>query len=241
LIYKEAQPQIDLIEGEIAVNDYSDMSYMDAFEAMFEKVSREYPFTEEKDIDWDALRQEFAPRVASADNSADYYRALRDFTYEIPDAHVGITFDPDVFYDEAGGSFGMVLKELSDGRVIVTEIIPDMPAEEVGIQVGAEILTWDGVPVLEALSSIEPYLGPYSTEHHKRLEQAIFLTRMPPGTRITIAYQNPEDSQPRETTMRAVVDYESLFAALPVFNLDELSMPVEGEVLDESGLGYIAS
>ena len=39
--------------------------------------------------------------------------------------------------------------------------------------------------------------------------------------------------------MSAVVDYESLFAALPFFNLDELILPVEGEVLDESGLGYI--
>ena len=238
-IYKETQPQIDLIEGEIAVNDYSDMSYTDAFEAMFEKVSREYPFSEEKDIDWDFLRQEFVPQVASADNSADYYRALRDFTYEIPDAHVGITFDPDVFYDEAGGSFGMVLKELSDGRVIVTEIIPDTPAEDGGIQIGAEILTWDGLPVLEALDSVEPYIGPYSTEHHKRVEQAIFLTRQPPGTRITISFQNPEDSQTQEVTMRAEVDYESLYAALPVFDLDELSTPVEGEVLDGSGLGYI--
>ena len=39
--------------------------------------------------------------------------------------------------------------------------------------------------------------------------------------------------------MDAAVDYESLFAALPFFNLDELIMPVEGQVLDDSGLGYI--
>ncbi len=236
---KESQPQIDLIEGEVAVNDYSDMSYTDAFETMFEKVSREYPFTEEKDINWDALHQDFAPRVSSADNGDDYYSTLRDFTYRIPDAHVGITFNPDVFYEEQGGSFGLVLKELSDGRMIVIEVIPDSPGAEEGIQVGAEILTWDGEPVLEALSAVEPYLGPYSTEHHKRVEQPIFLTRMPPDTQVSVSYQNPEDTEPQEVSMDAAVDYESLFAALPFFNLDELIMPVEGQVLDDSGLGYI--
>ena len=223
----------------MAVNDYSDMSYTDAFEAMFEKVSREYPFTEEKDIDWDALHLEFTPLVASAEDSADYYRALRDFTYEIPDAHVGINFDPDVFFEEQGGSFGLVLKELSDGRVIVIEVLPDTPAADESIQVGAEILTWDGVSVLEAISAVEPYLGPYSTEHHRRVEQPIFLTRVPPETRVSISYQNSEDTEPQEVSMSAAVDYESLFAALPFFNLDELIMPVEGEVLDDSGLGYI--
>ena len=239
ITYKESQPKIDLIEGEVAVNDYSDMSYTDAFEAMFEKVSREYPFTEEKDIDWDALHLEFTPLVASAEDSADYYRALRDFTYEIPDAHVGINFDPDVFFEEQGGSFGLVLKELSDGRVIVIEVLPDTPAADESIQVGAEILTWDGVSVLEAISAVEPYLGPYSTEHHRRVEQPIFLTRVPPETRVSISYQNSEDTEPQEVSMSAAVDYESLFAALPFFNLDELIMPVEGEVLDDSGLGYI--
>ena len=49
--YKEARTYIQLNEGEIAVNDLSGLSYVDAFESLFQKVSREYPFTEEKQID----------------------------------------------------------------------------------------------------------------------------------------------------------------------------------------------
>src|SRR5688572_27866012 len=42
-ITKEARPQITLYEGEdLAVNDYSAMSYEEAFNAFFEKASREY-------------------------------------------------------------------------------------------------------------------------------------------------------------------------------------------------------
>ena len=238
-IYKEAQPVIDLIEGEIAVNDLSDLSYEEAFDALFEKVSREYPFTAEKHVDWDALYAEFAPRVASARNDEDFYRAIRDFGYAIPDGHIGLTINPDVFFLEHGGSFGMVLTELSDGRVIVTSVLPDMPAAEAGIKVGAEIIEWDGVPVGEAISRVQPYFGTRSTPHHNRVEQVAFLTRVPPDTRVEITFRNPGEGSPETETLRAIVEYESLFQALPYFSEDEFALPVEGEVLDESGLGYI--
>ena len=107
---KEVEPNITLLEGEIAVNDYSDLNYEDAFDAMFEKVAREYPFTEDKGIDWDALYEEFAPQVESARSDAAFYRAMQAFSLAIPDGHVGISFDPEAFYDCCGGGFGMVLR-----------------------------------------------------------------------------------------------------------------------------------
>ena len=57
--YKEAQPKITLNEGVVAVSDFSTMSYPDAFTAMFDKVSVEYPFTAEKKMDWPALKAKF--------------------------------------------------------------------------------------------------------------------------------------------------------------------------------------
>src|SRR3990172_8381529 len=71
-----------------------------------------------KGVDWQALHDTFSPRFASASSFADYYRALKDFTLAIPDGHIGVSFDPDVFFTDFGGSFGVVLAELSDGRVI---------------------------------------------------------------------------------------------------------------------------
>ena len=238
-ITKEAKPEIDLNEGDLAVTDLSKMSYSDAFEALFNKASKEYPFTQEKGIDWKALHDEFAPRVASAQSADDFYRALRDFTYAIPDAHVGLSFNADVFYQERGGSFGLVLTELSDSRVIVTNVIPGTPGAEAGIQTGAEIITWDNLPVKEAISQVNPYFGPFSTEVAKRLEQVVFLTRVPPDTKVSIEYQNPDVSQPREVTLQATVEYQSLFDAMPDFSIDQLAPPDEGRILEGSGLGYI--
>jgi C-terminal processing protease CtpA/Prc len=238
-VYKESQPNLSLNEGVSEVNDYSEMNYVDSFQALFEKVSREYPFTDDKGINWQALNDQFAPSVAQAKNKEDYYRALRDLTYSIPDGHVNVSINPDVFYEERGGGFGLVLAELSDGRVIVTEVLPNTPGEKAGIKPGAEILTWNNKPVKQAIEETIPYFGPYSTDHTKHLEQANFLTRVPPGSKIDVQYKNPGDLSERKISMSAEVEYESLFRTIPVFNQDELAIPLEGKVLDDSGLGYI--
>lgn len=238
-IYKEARPEITLHEGVGAVNDYSKMSYTDAFEALFTKAMREYPFTTEKGIDWQALYEQFGPRVANAKNPNDFYRAIQDFTYQIPDAHVGMTFNAEVFFEERGGSFGLVLAELSDNRVIVTQVLPETPGDRAGIKVGAEIVTWDQQPVTEAINHVVPYLGPYSTEHSRRLGQVLFLTRVPPGTRVQISFRNPGEMSIQDVNLEAEVEYESLFQALAGPDENILELPVEGSVLESSGLGYI--
>jgi C-terminal processing protease CtpA/Prc len=121
----------------------------------------------------------------------------------------------------------------------VTQVLPGTPADEAGIRPGAEILEWDGKPVSDALDSVEPDFGPYSTYQHKRLEQLVFLTRVPEDTRVEIVYRNPYSSDSEQVRLTAVIDYDSLFAALPAFQRDEIALPVEGEVLNGSGLGYI--
>jgi hypothetical protein len=55
---KTSRPAITLHEGDVAVNDFSDLSYADAFEAVqrFEGI----PITQEKQLDWSDLYDRFA-------------------------------------------------------------------------------------------------------------------------------------------------------------------------------------
>ncbi len=240
--YKEARPSLTLHEGDLAVNDYSDLGYAEAFDALFEKVRREYPFTADKGIDWDALYDEFAPQIADARDDEAFFWTIKRFSLAIPDGHVGIGYNDMVgrlFYENYGGSFGLILAELSDGRVLVKDVLPGTPAEDAEIRVGAEIQAWDGVPITEAISKVEPFFGPYSTEQAKRPEQLVFLTRVPPGRTVEITFKNPDDSAPQTKQLTADVEYDSLFAWIPSFAQDELALPIEAEVLDDSGLGYI--
>jgi len=237
--YRERQPELTLTEGEVAVNDFSDMEYKEAFDAFFDKASREYPFTEQKNIDWDALYDQFGPLVDEASSSKEYYQAVHDFTLAIPDGHVGVgSFNADVFYPQYGGGVGLVVEELSDGTILVTKVLPGYAGEENGIERGAEILSWNNQPAGQALDSVEPFFGPYSTDHHRREGQMAFFPRTAIGSSIEVEYQNP-GQEPATTTLQAEVEVESLIAALDDQDIDPFALPVEGEVLDESGMGYI--
>ena len=240
--YKEARPHLILHEGDIAVNDFSEMNYSEAFDALFDKVSREYPFTTEKDIDWQVLYDTYAPRFEDVNDEEEFFWAIKDFSQEIDDGHVGIGFNDligQIFFENYGGSFGMILSEIDAPYVIVTGILPDSPAENAGIEVGAEIWEWNGQPISDAISMVEPFFGPYSTEHHKRFEQLVFLTRVPPGDQVEISFKNPGSNDLKQEVLDSIVEYDSLFQWIPSFQSDELALPIEAEVLDGSGLGYI--
>ena len=237
-VYKEANPQMTLIEGEGAVNDYSAMTPGEAFDAMFAKVSVEYPFTADKNIDWQALYDKYAPMVSAANSEDSLYRALHDFANDIPDSHVGVSFNLQVYYEEQGGSFGMVLAELVDDRVVVSKVFPNYAAAQAGIEPGAEIISWDGQPVQTALDAVDPYLGPFSTAHSRRLGQLLSLTRMPVGKSVEVSFKNPGGGQETDFLL-ADVDYDSLRESLGYNEQDLMELtPIEAMILD-SGVGYI--
>ncbi|MEZ4646797.1 MAG: hypothetical protein R3E31_29410 [Chloroflexota bacterium] len=52
-----------------------------------------------------------------------YLRALRDFSWSIPDGHVAGPFLQDEFSHNAVGGIGMAVRELDDGRVIANFIL----------------------------------------------------------------------------------------------------------------------
>jgi carboxyl-terminal processing protease len=132
----------------------------------------------------------------------------------------------------------MRLAELSDGRVIVIEVFPGFGAEQAGIVPGAEIMDWEGQPVSEALENVTPYFAPYSTLHAERQDKLVYLHRYPVGTEVEFSFQNPGESV-ETVTMTAEFEVDSWFASLTDFAFDELSLPIEAEILDDSGIGYI--
>jgi carboxyl-terminal processing protease len=113
----------------LAPANYSYMDWSAAFDAMHAKVSREYPFGEWKDIDWNALHREYAPRIAAAEashNTRAYYLALRSYASSVPDGHVWLEGDDLGLQKHAiGGGYGLNVIGLDDGRVIVSQVQPD--------------------------------------------------------------------------------------------------------------------
>jgi C-terminal processing protease CtpA/Prc len=229
---------------DIAVKDFSNLSFSEAFDKMFEIARKEYAFNgiEGKQPDWDKLYAELSPRVKEAEQKRDvraYYAALRDFTYAFKDGHVGLSSDlrRQEFREIAGSGYGFTIRELDDGSVIVTYITEDGPAQKAGIKVGAEITEFNGMPIDEAISKVLPFEAPYSTDFGLRTAQALYLLRAPAGTKAEVTFINPGDKA-KTITLQAIQEFDSFLAGWPFDDADPDVLPVEYRTL-ETQIGYI--
>lgn len=235
---------IDLVEPENSAQvDFSELPVTEAFDEMVEKFRNEYAFTENKNLDWDALAAEYRPRFEEAEreNSIDLYdAALRDFLWEIPDGHINFQFLPQTFaqYQEVvTGGVGLAIGETSDSTVIVTFVLDGSPADAAGIQPGAEIISWNGVPIAEALVDQTLILAPFSTPHVERLNQLRQRTRVPVGQAVVVEFVPANGGDTQEVTLEGIEEDESWNSGAFAPTANGFEIPVEYELLP-SGYAY---
>lgn len=243
---RAARQIIDLYEPEeAAINDFSDLGYAEAFRAMVELFRAEYAYTELYDLDWDDLFETYSPRFAEAEeteDSAAYALAMRDFIWEIPDGHVGMPLDAisDLFREETDGGLGIALSELDDERIVVSYMLDGGPAANAGMELGAEILAWDGGTVEEALAREFVWAHQaLSTDHTLRLQQLRYITRFPLGSEVDVTFRNPESEEEQTATMGVISERASFSHSSFFSGVEGWELPVEFEILP-SGYGYVA-
>jgi carboxyl-terminal processing protease len=239
-------PLVDKINFPRTV-DLSTSSWTDAFTTLNTVLSKEYPFTHWRHIDWHQLYIKYSPKIAEAEqrNDFDAFRqVLREYIYSFPDGHVQIhgRFD-DLRYREIGGAFGFALTPLDDGRVVSYMVMDDSPATKAGIQPGAEILALDGKSIKDAARAVSVIWTrkPVSTAAQRRIEQFRYLSRAPVGTSLNVTFKNPNDHTARTATLTAVDDHFVYLdqSQLPGPIPEQRRQLFVHKVLD-SGIGYIA-
>ncbi len=239
---KEQISEIILYEGDVAINDLSDLSYTEAFNALWSKASIEYPFTELKSIDWQNLYDRFAPQVANAEALSDpqlWYIAMRNFAWSIPDGHIGLGGnDGGLFQKEAGGGLGLGMTELSDGRVLVSYVDDSGSAAEAGLKQGDQVISYNNVPIRKALKSVTPLNGPFSTDHILKLERYRYITRGEVGETATIQWKDSTGIEKQESIVLRS-ERNSLAATSLYADFDRNAPPIEYEIIDDNGIGYI--
>ena len=245
-VTREASANFTLYEPrDVALKDFSSQSYSSAFDSMFEIVRKEYAFNgvPGKSPDWDALYAEISPRVKEAEKNRDaqaYFLALRDFTWAFKDGHVNLNggqVEAQVFGAATEAGYGFAVRELDDGRVIVTYILPQGPAVAAGIQLGAQITEFNGVPISQAIDAAEAWSAPFSMESSARYQRSRYLTRAPLGSQATVTFVNPGGAS-QTATMQALAERESFAVTSFFLGFDLRAMPVEYKIL-ESGVGYV--
>ncbi|HPJ47543.1 MAG TPA: S41 family peptidase [Synergistales bacterium] len=241
--------------------DFTGLNWTVAFRQAHQKLSKEYAFTEWKGIDWDYLYEHFFPQVELASAAGDertFYLLLRQYVFSIPDGHMALVSEKlDVpaalAREEAGGGFGLSVAELDNTRVIAAAVVPGGQAALGGIEPGAEIITWNCLPIGTAISGVAvdsiPYRtlwthsfadteSPQATSENHRLEQAKLLVRGPVGSKATLVFRNPDTDNLQVAILTAMEDNGATFDLL---DLGERLVPsdmIDFWMLPE-GYGYI--
>ncbi|UYO64092.1 S41 family peptidase [Acetobacterium wieringae] len=175
-----------------ATNDFSDLSWTAAFEALHETLAQEYAFTEWKGIDWDSLYDTYAPQIAAAQSSQDfkgYYLTLRAYLNEIPDGHVRVNNLKEIDDLFIGGGYGLALANSSDHNIIISWVDPASQAFAAGLRPGTEVVSWNGQPIRTALDQTETLLcGTSATTEYLNLKKLAYLVRAPIGQPVEIGY-----------------------------------------------------
>lgn len=246
-VIRDPRVEFTLYEpDDAAIKDFSELSYKEAFDKMFEIVRKEYAFNgiDDKQPDWDQLYADLAPKVdaAAANRDAEaYYQALREFTLAFKDGHVSVDggeISQRLLGQQFAGGYGFAVRELTDGRVMVVHVVAGGPAEEAGMQVGAVISQFKGQPISEAIQAVQPPSAPHSTPSNQRLEQVRYLVRDALGAKTSVTFTNPEASAATTAELEAVQEQESIGVTSPYRNVDPNGLPVEYVVANER-VGYV--
>lgn len=106
-------------------------------------------------IDWDKEYLDYLNLINQTKSTAEYYKLLIKFYASLKDGHTNVYFPKeltDSFYSRPP-----FRTELIENRVFVTDIFSDT-LQTMGIEKGLEILSINGVPILDyAKNNVEPY------------------------------------------------------------------------------------
>ncbi len=244
-VIRDQQAEMTFYEpADIAVKDYSQLSYKEAFDKMFEKIRKEYAFNgiPGKFPNWDNLYAQLAPQVDAAQKAGDsyaYFLALRALAMTFRDGHVnldGADNQQKFNQENVFGGYGFAIRELSDGQVVVVFIKPGSPADLAGMKVGAQVTEFNGLPIADAIGKALPFT-PQSTDYGLRYEQTVMLTRGPVGATASVTFINPNQSSKR-VSLVSIFELDSLYATYMGGERDSNVLPAEYKVLPEN-IGYI--
>ncbi len=246
-VYVFAIGQNNIINNQInrSYYDFSELSFIGAYDSMHATLALRYPFTEWKAIDWEVKNINTRPKIIDALITSDtlaFTSALFEYLYQIPDGHIELSGVSEQYkYQTVGGTYGFNMMKIDDGSVVVTYIPEESPAYIAGLRTNDRILKWNGVDIDEVGNKeYLNYFRNYATEEGRTYSRYLMLGRDSIGKVSEISYQNYQTREETTISLTAFDDSMELFligvynTASP--NFDSL---VTYTIL-ESNVGYLA-
>lgn len=174
--------------GNVTVGNYSKCTYEEAFRGIVADMKQHYCLSDWKEIDYDELEKRILPKVQQADATGDeasFYEALCEYRYYFYDWHLilltqnerGAAAEKTARERLAGYDHGFAMFTLDSGETVAVMVEENSDAYWYGIRFGTTIIKWNGIPIEEALASVQciyPDYG-FSVKENEDRVKAIFL------------------------------------------------------------------
>lgn len=197
---------------------YRAPDYVEDFQKGFDCMKEHYVLSDYKEIDWDALYEEYLPRFQDADrrhDAVDNSIVWQDFTHEFHDGHVAFMTSSEEIEKQAltkmsGNDYGLSLMTLENGKTVavnVDENIKDYmeSASDDMIHNGTEILSWDDMTMDEAKNQVAHRIMAFQDKDNEAFYSALLVAGLGKDS-VHVTYLN-DKGQEVETNLIAKDSY----------------------------------
>ncbi len=218
-VFRTSQPYLELSEPTYLTDvDLSTLSYEDAFLELLDNLEATYVFTDYRHVDWQSLRERYAPMAAQISTDYEFHELLEATLFSFRDGHLAIIGPgiPDWFW----GWVGMQVYPV-DSELMVVETYDVSPvAFSTNIVPGTVILTVNGQPAMEYFASVgrTVYSGGHETQDTWRRGSLAF--RGLPGTSYDLTYRLPDGTLASATVETEYIGEIENFASGSLAPLD---------------------
>lgn len=146
---------------------------LEIFEKLWSIINDNYIYEDFNGVDWAAVHDEYSPKITAAKDSEEFYNLLNEMIFLLNDEHSAFLNPREVEQEEIEfigenefvgiGVLTQSVFERQYATVLLT--FPNSPAEQAGIKAHDNILTVDGIPVIQGQeSNITKLRGPAGTK-----------------------------------------------------------------------------
>ncbi|WP_067147682.1 S41 family peptidase [Pseudotamlana agarivorans] len=228
--------------------DFSQMGLVEAYNALIDLLKERYAYTKKRNLDWEKIRAKYLDEIEAAEkrkDTGDYFIAIKDLSISLKDAHVQTSsYDMALvskYYKKLGelwgGSLGVTVVELTDGRFVLTNITENSPAQKVGWVVGTEIVSVNGKKPAERMEDI-PINTSKGTDESIALERINFFFNFPIGTNVAVAFKNPNQTKPQKVQL-VTQDVDSFTYSEKSCDRNATDSQISYKFFNEGNIGYI--
>lgn len=154
-------------------------------------------------VDWDKVREKYAPRAAAAQSDQELYRALQEMLGELRQSHFNIIQPESVIPEDqkepSNGGIGLDLR-LVEGAAVITRVEPESSAAKAGLRPGFVIKQIDDRVVEQIVESLAKSADRAQLKNARAARRILAATGGDPGAEVKLAYLDDRD-QRREVTV----------------------------------------